>query len=729
MTLDRVRSALTTAQVDDLPAWIGLERHPDLWAALDGIGVLAAVSGTRDPRSFQAWLRHTDIWSAFRGLFGGSGDRARRIPWTLVPLLDGRGRLPHIADLRIEPLDIADAWQSAVTAAPAWDSNAVATLEVEGGPLPLGSLEALMELLAPRHAPLAAVIADVMLGSGNEFHWPVRIANAPGPRQTELADRLRRDLELHHPSLLDVVEFVSPAGPHDAVDILVAAASLGRVLADLATVPRGIDAHTLLVLGELGDARSMTTSELRDSLRDSVDPWAIAVVDVPNRGIEDWFSELIRQLSHDLTMEHALRVMAAGNATGLPFVVAEPRALATMSARSVAERAIESLPVVESRDVVELPQLPRDSFSVPTGRWSRGILLNAIWDPYAFGLERMGASAASALNRWLEKHEAQANGAATRAEPPEPVPAKPPTRRRPGRVRPRYLQAMVTRSGDADEKPVVEPLAPSTAYVLNVRVGLPSSRWARGRTRVSLGELERDGRRHRLRVVFDQGGDYESQLKTVDLPPVGSSSPCRFEFISSTDGRLRGRLILVYRNRVLQTALVTAWTRGARVEVESVVRPALHGLSSRRAFDLALVHNHDDDGKTRYTAMSGDWTVARHADIERDVDAIRDFLTDAAKSARRHTALGSDATVELLVKLARRGHSLRKLVVTEGDPEGLGDPDRAPRVQVVSAKADAFFPVELFYDFPPPQPTGAHSGSSTDKACSGRIVQRYLGRA
>jgi hypothetical protein len=550
------------------------------------------------------------------------------------------------------------------------------------------------------------VVADPRLGSGGDFRWPIRIAFAWTTPKKDLGARLERYFDGNHRWVTGLVEFVKPSGPHEAVDILIASGSLDQTVDRLDTVRHGIDAHTLLVLGVLGDASGMTTTDLRGALEPSVDPWALAVVDVPDYRIEQWFTELIRQLSHDLTIEHALRVMAAGNETGLPFVVAEPRALATMNARTAAERAIDALPTAEPGGMIVLPNLIPAFF--PAGRWLRDQLLLAFREPDAFDEARRGASATSALNRWMEElRERFAAGRPSHAEPPddradigvEPE-AKP--------VPPRYLQAALIQPLDLLELPIVQPLEPSTRYMLNVRIGEPSAGWAQGDAPAPLADLERDGRRHRLRVIFDPlDGKTQPQTRRIDLPPTGDSSTCQFTVVSSTKGTLRGRLILAFRDRVLQTALVTAATKGAEIEIETVVRPGLAGLSTRRAFDIALVHDHVAGGGTHVTALAGRWTTARAVDLDLSIEAIRGFLTDAARRARRHSGLSSQPTVELLIDLARHGFSLRKLIIPEGDPDGLGDPGRTRRVQVVSAKAEAFFPVEIFYDFPPPKPDGA----------------------
>ena len=89
-------------------------------------------------------------------------------------------------------------------------------------------------------------------------------------------------------------------------------------------------------------------------------------------------------------------------------------------------------------------------------------------------------------------------------------------------------------------------------------------------------------------------------------------------------------------------------------------------------------------------------------DLGQEVDSIHTWLTAAAEDPTAYAGLKKKDTVELLFKLARRGINLRRSVVDSKDLKGLGDPARTPRIQVIAAKADAYFPIEFFYDFPTP---------------------------
>jgi hypothetical protein len=127
---------------------------------------------------------------------------------------------------------------------------------------------------------------------------------------------------------------------------------------------------------------------------------------------------------------------------------------------------------------------------------------------------------------------------------------------------------------------------------------------------------------HILNVVFSEPNHApEPQVQTITLPPrSGPSTTCRFHFQTRGDvSEFEGRIIVLHENRVLQTALLKAevfsydleaienienpapYSAGAvpldpfgisekkrqiDLAIETVVRPALVGLESRRRLQL-----------------------------------------------------------------------------------------------------------------------------------------------
>ena len=306
-----------------------------------------------------------------------------------------------------------------------------------------------------------------------------------------------------------------------------------------------------------------------------------------------------------------------------------------------------------------------------------------------------------------------------RAEPPEPpkpptAAAKPPDRGKPAPTPARYLQAQVRQPRGEAPKLVRGALDPQTAYLLDVHVGPPRRNWQRGAVALPPDALPEDGKRHRLRVVFDPGGRSKPQVSSIVLPAAGPSTTCRFEFKTPGQGRFRGRVIVQFRNRVLQTALITSDLAGAtaragtgpgtglRVRIEQTLRPGMVALDKRRPYDLAIVHNDDDEGRPRATASAGAWAATlRTVDIKDEVKVLQGLLSQAGRKPEDYKTLRSPATVDLIFALANHGIVMRKGLLTEW-PADAAQGDDVQRVQILAANANAFLPIEFLYDFPPP---------------------------
>jgi hypothetical protein len=316
----------------------------------------------------------------------------------------------------------------------------------------------------------------------------------------------------------------------------------------------------------------------------------------------------------------------------------------------------------------------------------RAMLLDRIAADESFFQERLGATATSLI---------------TRRSPPRAA----------VETTPRWIVARVGhRTPGRVETVVSDALRPRTRYVLDFLIGAPREGWLVANEAFP-DVLPRDGKRHLLRVVFQSDGQRAPIVRHVELPPVGDSTACQFPFRTPNGPRYRGRIIVQYRNRVIQTAIVSAGIRdgtdqgravGVQVDVESVIRPGLTDLSRRRAFDLAVVHNHDESGNPAATGLSGDWAekfkIGRVQDLAGSIKRILDRVAAAPDTYR---TLTDQPTTELMYALALSGVELRKTLFPKGPP--WADPvGRTPRVQVVAADPNAFFPLEFVYDFAAP---------------------------
>lgn len=659
-----------------------------------GGGVDAAVGGRRGGRP--------DALAAVRDLISAdvAANAGRPVGhWSLGH--DGSPSSLEASLSSVGPVDAADLarWVRANT----W----LAAIEIDPDGLDLDALDWLATVTAEQMTT-SSFVAMPQMGTSPEFGWPIRLGFLGDPASHRVADALAAHIRTDREWLGHLLDIRFPSGPEEALDILLVPTTLDDAIEQLAARPHGLDAAALVVLGGAGGARSMTAEGLRGALFESLDPSAVAVTDVAEGQVVPWFVELVRALSHNRTLDEAV--------PGRGLVIAEPASLDRMRVRRAAMAAIESLPTANGGGVVALAPEEAVSFGLPPvasgagggGGGGGGGLEMAPEENVSLGLptvvprdvllDRVAADDAF----FQESTGATATSRIVRRSPPRP----------PAQVTPRWIVGRIGhRAPDGTETFVTGGLRRRTRYFLDFMIGAGREGWVTA-TGAFPDVVPRDGKRHRLRVVFQSEGQRRPLVNYVELPPQGDSTQCRFPFRTSTGARYRGRIIVQFRNRVVQTAIVNAGLsdkpdrRGSaalRIDIEAVIRPGLADLSRRRAFDMAVVHNHDESGKPVATGLSGDWARKfQMSRVEILSSSIKRLLDRVAAAPDTYKELTDQPTTELMYALALQGVELQRTLFPDGPPARIDPEGRTPRVQVVAADPNAFFPLEFVYDFPPP---------------------------
>ena len=705
------------------------------------------------------------------------------IPWDIGPILESSGRIDGTRLGRFDSALLSSSWRAAAVIEPvllpggATLISPPGSVEIRTHALDLSSLAWLSGMLAPASTQRGSYVAAVRIGSGPAFRYPIRLGTLADPRSRDL----RATLESHFVAtanwLEDVVELVEATGPASPVDLLLLPGSVDESIAGVSSVPHGVEAGAVLVLGGMGSFGRRSVDELVTGFTGPADPWAIAIADVQEGGRIRWMDTLLEHLSHDETLDVAMRIATdIWASTGSALVVADPGSLAAMRVRAVAARLVDQLPRL-TRGRVVLPTVGavllntvsvapigvvRGAVTVAPIGVGRGAVLEALQQPERYLHETGGARTVSLISRAIETPSAfremyrtaivlddvvetvQGDLSGLRitdlGRPAElarrPAHAGPPSA--PSVPKPRYIQATISRPGP-DGRPieVSRTLRPMTRHTLTVWIGPPVGRARHGTAPIDLTDVVADGQRHTLRVILVLDGGVPPAVKTISVPVVGPSTQCDFDLDAPDGGRLHGRIIVQFRNRVLQTAILDApvGRRGAHaaakwsIETETVVRASLEHLSERLPFDLAIVHNHGANGDPAATTLHDDFVQTFTAtNLDANVANIQTWLSAAAEDPEPYDGLDKPMSVELLEKLALQGFTLRKLVVSDDDPFHLGDPDATPRVQVVAADPNAIFPIEFFYDFPPPIENATLCPNAVTALKTGRCDPKNHGR-
>lgn len=253
-----------------------------------------------------------------------------------------------------------------------------------------------------------------------------------------------------------------------------------------------------------------------------------------------------------------------------------------------------------------------------------------------------------------------------------------------------------------------------TEHSIEVRIGPPpaDSAWLISKAPFAEETFQAD-RPQTLTVVLTEPHLLDTPLTSIiELPVVGTSTSAVFALTTRSDTRaVDARIIVSSGNRILQTAQIAATVgQDARLsEPELFLAPTTASIADRRTFRAAFLINHGADDTRRTTVITGNEGHAVAAMVNLDsltvataVKLIADRLNDIVDDPANYGTLDSPASLQLLVFLAFHGAKLRNALVR--DTPGLKAVlERSPSfIQVVSAKADAYFPFEFAYDFPAP---------------------------
>ena len=313
--------------------------------------------------------------------------------------------------------------------------------------------------------------------------------------------------------------------------------------------------------------------------------------------------------------------------------------------------------------------------------------------------------------------DSEGHGGSTIAEMAEAVAAAaPPPEAEQARAA-RFLQQKSFVRPGKEWQEAKEGFVAEAPAMVRVRIAAPEKGWDTLPSAFPVEALPRELERWTLTVWLSEPEHLAAPLRRqIRLPRDGDSTECEFRFKPRERPRFEGRLTVVHRGRVIQTAVLRAGVllRGEPVPKEGaprladpvVVRHRLGNLDERRQFDLALVANHDTLGRPLLTAVSdkaawvNDLTQmpAISLDINNALSAVAKTVKDYAKG------LEGEKGRSLMIQLAQKGGWLKRILgVQLDDPANHPVGDKHKYVQIVSTRVDSVVPLEFMYDYQPPE--------------------------
>ena len=545
----------------------------------------------------------------------------------------------------------------------------------------------------------APLVSSVTFLSGEPEHsrpwdWPIDIAFL----DDAASRRLRGDLEGQY--WKNFVRFSQADQATSQIDILLLPFNVPDAIASLFRSRHPSEVHTVLALG--GSPRVQNPLILLDALRREAGALAAGTCRVAPEGRHGWLDSVLFSLSHNRTLDEALFAASGYSAAGaelllLGSVGALVNARASVAAVRVCQRA--KLRLSAKPDLDGVAKMASENVRKHLGIESKA-------SPRILAT-RLGRSPEDLP--WHHEGEAASAVASVAKAASEGPDSERDNRLVQGRV--------FALSDGVDAEILKAALQASTPHRLDIRIAAPNSEWAQAPVSFPTDRLPPDAEGHELTVVMvDAGLLPEPLVGTLWLPALGNSKILPFYF--STGGqakRLDARVTILYQNRILQTlkfraaiagrAETAEETQGLQIELPTIVRQNLHGLSGSPKFDAALLLNDDATGAPGLTAFQD--KKAAYVSLQSLEGLRRRVRAELEKITAKPQNYGdpdNKATCELLVTLARLGRGfydafaelpgIGALLAEASD----GSERRPRRLQLLSKNSGDLLSLELCYD-------------------------------
>lgn len=547
-----------------------------------------------------------------------------------------------------------------------------------------------------------------------DLQWPLRLGSLD-ERSWNVLEAIERDKMWPAQKVARLLQL----GREQAnCDVLVHRGPVRELLQRLLALPFRVRANVLLAHGgaeDWGEHRSQLSALFGETR-------ASGFVLVPPATGDEALASLLNGLTAELS--HALPIdVAMVNA-------ARHGKFADVISGFTAELTAFRLPQVAARLNARLAALPRGteldlSRVGPPGEWlAKGVEGGGM----AGGVPRPMAAAAPAADRHVAaasvrveprkmRFDSEIEGGSTLAEMGEAMAtaAAPPEVE--ARRAARFLQQKSFVRPGRELQEAKEGFLAGVPTVVRVRIGAPEEGWNASPAIFPVEDLPPQLDHWNLTVWLTEPEHLPRPLrKQLRLPRDGDSTEADFVFKPRELPRFEGRLSVLHRGRVLQTALLRAGVLskkypaakdGApRLADEVAVRRRLGALDTRREFDLAFVANHDSLGRPLLTSVSKNaaW-VKDLSNMHEIAGEINASLTPVAKSVKDYVkGLDGEKGEAVLVQLAQHGVMLRRYLRGQiEDPNNNPAPTKADYIQIVSTKIDSVVPLEFLYEYTVPE--------------------------
>jgi hypothetical protein len=636
-----------------------------------------------------------------------------QVPWTFP---ERPARKPSAAKLIADttPQDWAEAWKAE---APAFGTQDLSRprLRILSAPSEDSVLPWLRVLSEASPAPVAVSFTVVASRNDCQVLWPLRLGFLPGNSAETLIANARAYWPANEQS-----QSIALGREQAHCDILVHSGTTRTLLKQLLDLPSKIRANVVWLRGGESGDWGQVSSRLTAILAETRAGGYVLTPDaMPDPDFSNALNTFVTELSHAKPLDAAISLAYASSPWGsnrVDLITGLSAELAEFRLPKLAETLNHRMKRMPKGSELDLSKLGVNDQWLTRGVRGGGRLGGEPKDVASAEDQRVAARTVSIepgeLDFLHESEGAEVIATVAQAVEDAAVPGKAHLKRAA-----RFLQQQSFVRIAGEFQPAIHGFVADMPALVRVRIGPPEGPWNSLPAEFPIEKLPQHLERWTLTVWLSEPDHLPRPLKgRIRLPSDGASTECEFRFRPRSFPAFDGRITVLHRGRVIQTAVLrgsvlSEATDDANGDAPSLqnliqVRQGLGDLRQRRQFDLAFVINHGASGRPLSVALSEDhaWIsdLQKCGPIARDINAR---LSPVAKSVADYAdGLEGENGRALLVQLAQLGRYLHLYLVDEQ----LAATDNRPEIarkeylQIVSTRSDAVIPFEFIYEFETP---------------------------